>query len=356
MEQTINKNGLLNQFILQKKRLLYFIMFLLNFGSINAASIFNNTGFLEEEFRQNETNIDKKDVIVQINKDTLLIFTKDMVIVSQIDPEKSKLLQSDKHLNSQIKEFADSKHPKSGYKVVYADIKDNLNVINELGNNISIAEIIHDHQDHSAVYINKSILFIIILLPFLLLGYYYKKGKNTSEQNYEDIMENLKTSAPEISPDLETETLYTPECTEHKTKTMSINDDTVKHILARLAKFEKSQKYLRQDMSLSGLATYLDTNNKYLSEILKQYKGKKFSDYINGLRIVYITEVLYKNPIYREYKISYLAESCGFGSREVFAVVFKKETGISPSYFINNLKKDIREEQPPTNLIALNQL
>lgn len=105
-------------------------------------------------------------------------------------------------------------------------------------------------------------------------------------------------------------------------------------------------------MSLSGLASYLDTNTKYLSEILKQYKGKKFCDYINGLRILYIMEILYKNPIYREYKISYLAESCGFGSREVFAVVFKKETGISPSYFINNLKRDTQEESP-TNMLVI---
>ncbi|KPE52851.1 AraC family transcriptional regulator [Chryseobacterium indologenes] len=37
-------------------------------------------------------------------------------------------------------------------------------------------------------------------------------------------------------------------------------------------------------------------------------------------------------------KISYLAEKSGFSTREVFTVTFKKETGISPSHFIKELK------------------
>jgi len=51
--------------------------------------------------------------------------------------------------------------------------------------------------------------------------------------------------------------------------------------------------------------------------------------------------LLYEEPKHREYKISYLAELCGFSSREVFTTIFKKETGISPSYFIDHLKNDI---------------
>jgi AraC-like DNA-binding protein len=84
----------------------------------------------------------------------------------------------------------------------------------------------------------------------------------------------------------------------------------------------------------------LGTNSKYLNEILKIYKDKTFSQYINDLRIDYITKLLYEEPKSREYKISYLAEICGFSSREVFAVAFKKKMGISPSYFIENLRKE----------------
>ncbi|NHQ67331.1 helix-turn-helix transcriptional regulator, partial [Elizabethkingia miricola] len=46
---------------------------------------------------------------------------------------------------------------------------------------------------------------------------------------------------------------------------------------------------------------------------------------------------LYNNPLYREYKISYLAEECGYSSHQVFITAFRKETGMTPSYFIKQL-------------------
>jgi len=347
MGLTFIKKVIQNRFFLQKIKWFYLALFLINFGALNANSFSIQT---EKEISNSNIGItNDKNLTVQVNKDTLLIFTKDMVIVSQIDKEKSKIFQTNENLNKKIQTIS----PKSKYIVVYADLKDNLNVVNELGNNVSVAEMTYDHDNHTSTNLNKIILFIIIFLPFIFLGYYFKKGKNTSKKNYESILESLKTSDDEELPILKNEiTINSENPSEHPTKTIAINDETIKHVLAKLAKFEKSHKYLKQDMSLSGLASYIDTNTKYLSEILKQHKGKKFCDYINGLRIIYIIEVLYKNPIYREYKISYLAESCGFGSREVFAVVFKKETGISPSYFINNLKMDTGEE-PPTNMLVI---
>lgn len=125
-----------------------------------------------------------------------------------------------------------------------------------------------------------------------------------------------------------------------KEKSCQITDATIHTILSKLEKFERSDKYLKNEISLSYLASQLGTNTKYLSEIIKQHKGKSFSNYINGLRINYIAMLLYNDIKYREYKISYLAELSGFSSREVFAVVFKKETGVTPSYFIDNLKNN----------------
>ncbi|NHQ71954.1 helix-turn-helix domain-containing protein, partial [Elizabethkingia miricola] len=51
----------------------------------------------------------------------------------------------------------------------------------------------------------------------------------------------------------------------------------------------------------------------------------------------YIIDKLYNNPLYREYKISYLAEECGYSSHQVFITAFRKETGMTPSYFIKQL-------------------
>ncbi|MBB4807700.1 AraC-like DNA-binding protein [Chryseobacterium defluvii] len=123
-------------------------------------------------------------------------------------------------------------------------------------------------------------------------------------------------------------------------KTVNISEETITSLLSKLEKFEKSNKFIRQEVNFAYLANHLNTNSKYLSEILKQYRGKTFSQYINDLRINYILQLLYKEPKYLEYKISYLAEECGFSSRVAFTLEFKKVTGLNPSYFIENLKKD----------------
>ncbi|WP_407510556.1 helix-turn-helix domain-containing protein [Elizabethkingia anophelis] len=83
----------------------------------------------------------------------------------------------------------------------------------------------------------------------------------------------------------------------------------------------------------------MNTNPKYLSQIINLHKEQNFNGYINKLRINYIPHKLYNNLRYREYKISYLAEECSYTSPQVFIRAFKKETGMTPSYFIANLKK-----------------
>ncbi len=155
------------------------------------------------------------------------------------------------------------------------------------------------------------------------------------EEDKMALLNEAETGTSDFESDAETK----KEANYSNDKSANITDATLNSILAKLEKFEKSKKYIKNEVSLTWLATFAGTNTKYLSEILNQNKGKTLSAYINGLRIEYIINLLYNEPKYRSYKISYLGKLCGFSSREVFSVVFKKETGITPSYFIENLKK-----------------
>jgi len=121
---------------------------------------------------------------------------------------------------------------------------------------------------------------------------------------------------------------------------INIPDETIKGLLKKLEKFEQSEKYLKNEINLTWLANHLNTNPKYLSEIINRFKEKKFNSYINGLRITYIKDKLKENPAYRNYKISYLAQECGYSSPQVFVIAFKKETGIPPSSYIETLNND----------------
>lgn len=122
-------------------------------------------------------------------------------------------------------------------------------------------------------------------------------------------------------------------------KNILINEDAVNTIIDKLNRFEASRSFLKKEVDLTWLANQFKTNTKYLSKTIKFKTGKNFRDYINGLRIDYITHRLYEDPIYREYKIEYLAKECGYSSSQVFVISFKKENEVTPSFFIKKLKQ-----------------
>ncbi|MHA7942332.1 helix-turn-helix domain-containing protein [Formosa sp. 3Alg 14/1] len=113
---------------------------------------------------------------------------------------------------------------------------------------------------------------------------------------------------------------------------------TEKILIEKLEDFEASNRFLDKNMSLAILVAQLNSNTKYLRQVLKDQKGLDFNTYINRLRIMYIVNKLNTNSDYLNYKISYLAKECGFSSHSKFSTNFKKFTNYSPSYYINNLK------------------
>ena len=84
----------------------------------------------------------------------------------------------------------------------------------------------------------------------------------------------------------------------------------------------------------------MKTNTKYLSYIINNYRNKDFNSYVNELRINYIIAKMETDSRYLNYKISYLAEECGFATHSQFTTVFRNITGLSPSTFITYLRKD----------------
>lgn len=124
-----------------------------------------------------------------------------------------------------------------------------------------------------------------------------------------------------------------------KESMIQIPNPVEKDLLEKLQKFEESQKFTNSKLTIASLALQLKTNTSYLSEVINKYKGKNFNTYINELRIAYICQKIYNHKEYQNYKISYLAEECGFTSHSSFATVFRNITGISPSVFIREASK-----------------
>lgn len=184
---------------------------------------------------------------------------------------------------------------------------------------------------------------LLLLISLFVKVIFYIRNKNKLKmlnqmQSYLKSQEKKEEIIPE-----RVEPLPVIEEVQEKTinKTTSLLKESEQQLLAGLEKFETTKKFTNKDMSLSKLASQLGTNTKYLSEVINRHKLKNFNTYINELRIHYITEKIKSDPTYLNYKVSYLAEECGFSSHSSFTTVFKTIVGVSPSTFV----EFVREEQ-----------
>lgn len=191
----------------------------------------------------------------------------------------------------------------------------------------------------------NSTLYSALLGGALLLGFagfYFVTGRKEKDlKKQEEFFENfVKRKLPaknmeEKIDDTETE----PQPISGVKKPSMLSPEKESELLEKLQVFEDSKLYLSKQISLPLLATELETNIKYLSEIIREKKNKKFNAYINNLRIDYIISQLQSDPVYLQYKVSHLAEITGFSSHSAFTSVFKTITGISPNEFIQQLSQ-----------------
>jgi len=177
-----------------------------------------------------------------------------------------------------------------------------------------------------------TIAALISLSLFIIL--YINQRKKKDSAIYQSIIVKLKNQA-EITP-------LVADSTEEEPKS-PYNVPTVVEtdILEGLQKFEEAEGYRNSKLTVSMLAVQLKTNPAYLSAVIKNHKDKNFNTYINELRIRYICNKIHTHREYEKYKISYLAEDCGFTSHSAFSTIFKKVTGISPSVFLREEENNI---------------
>ncbi|WP_432671145.1 helix-turn-helix domain-containing protein [Flavobacterium sp. SM2513] len=174
-------------------------------------------------------------------------------------------------------------------------------------------------------------IILTLILGFAVL-YYVLKKKRQEEKIYKMVISRLENQIqiPSQSDD----------CMGSETKSnVIISSETETDLFEKLSKFERAEKFRNPKVTLSTMAVQLKTNPTYLSAIIKMHKDKNFNSYINELRINYICQKIHSDPKYLDYKISYLAEECGFTSHSTFSTIFKTVTGIAPSVFLREAAK-----------------
>lgn len=222
------------------------------------------------------------------------------------------------------------------YKVYYNLQNDLSDSINQVKENARILFVVKVNKKQDEILESKSesqtkwiyiILTAIVLV--LIIGYLWNRKLNISKENFD---KKLKEKEDKLR--LETEIKITESAGK-----IVIPDKTIHALLKKLDEFEQNEEYLDSSMSLNLLAENLNTNTKYLSEIINTHKNKNFHSYINELRINYIIDKLKNNPVYLKYKVSHLAEEAGFSSHSLFSTVFKQVTGLSPATYTKLITK-----------------
>lgn len=174
------------------------------------------------------------------------------------------------------------------------------------------------------------ILVLAAIIFFLMIR--YRKERELNRMRFEELMAGHQR------------------ITHRKTSPMKeaineINPEVVAMVTKNMQQFEKRKDFLKKDLTQVKLAELLNTNTRYIPKIVLHVTGKSTIDYICDLKIDYIVERLKSDKRFRNYTNKALGEEAGFGSTQNFTRAFKTRTGISPTYFIAELKAlDVQNE------------
>ncbi len=99
---------------------------------------------------------------------------------------------------------------------------------------------------------------------------------------------------------------------------------------------QTEQLYKNPSLTLTDLATALNTNRNVISKAINQEFDMNFNDFINSLRL---QEVIlnYKEGQQQKNTLLGIALECGFNSKSTFNRAFKKQLGQTPREFIEKM-------------------
>ncbi len=104
-----------------------------------------------------------------------------------------------------------------------------------------------------------------------------------------------------------------------------------------LLKYMKEQKpFLEPKLTLGSMAQSLSLSANHLSQVINQFEGVNFHDFVNKYRVEEFKN-LASDPLMKHFNILALALDAGFNSKSAFNMVFKKHTDKTPSQYLSEL-------------------
>lgn len=97
--------------------------------------------------------------------------------------------------------------------------------------------------------------------------------------------------------------------------------------------FERQRIYLDSNLKLGDIAKKLNTNSKYLSQVVNNQTNNNLIHYVNLYRIEEAKRKII-NDEYQHLTTYGIAQTCGFKNKSTFYKVFKEITNMTPKDYI----------------------
>jgi AraC-like DNA-binding protein len=176
--------------------------------------------------------------------------------------------------------------------------------------------------------------FIVVLILFVIVLYQFRQQQlaNISlvKRNLEIISSEMQLKEATVT--LQNTSILHPD-PEKKISGVVIQEEQKKDLILNLLQlFEEKKIYTNHQLSINSLASELNTNRTYLSQIIKDHFKTGFSEMLNNYRVGEARRLL-ADKEYSQFTVDHIGTLAGFSSRANFYAVFKQYTGVTPSYF-----------------------
>ncbi len=185
------------------------------------------------------------------------------------------------------------------------------------------------------------IVMLLILVILVILVFLYKqsvqKNKELVKINLEIVASEKSAVAPKIVSNKLNDTKKLVNSDTKKYAGLEIDDELINSLYQNIIKaVEEERIFMRSDITVQKFAEHINTNSSYLSRVINQKIGVNFSNFINNYRVKEARKLLADNST-KKYTIEHISSKVGFKSISTFNRAFKKFTGITPSFFLQNL-------------------
>ncbi len=127
--------------------------------------------------------------------------------------------------------------------------------------------------------------------------------------------------------------------TTYRTRKANVNAEEEAALATKiLAFFEEKKPYLDEALTLTKLADQLGITRNQLSALINSRFESNFYNFVNRYRVDEVKRLM-ADPRNKDFTILSLAFDAGFPSKSTFHDIFKKQMGMTPSEYQNNVRQ-----------------